>query len=226
MRTAVAAVVLALVLGRGLPVTPAVALAEPTLDEVIGHIEETYAKLTDLKAAFGQTAFNKSLNQSIPAEGTVYLKKGGKMRWEYSAPSPQQIVSDGKSIWIYTPELNQVNVGEAPKALAGPAGSFLAGLGRLREHFHVRFLNPTQKKNAEGHFVLDLTPKQPEPALSRLIVAVDPRDWLVRKAEVFDQLENSVTMRFTQVTINAGLPDALFAFVPPKGAATVPMGKP
>jgi len=156
----------------------------------------------------------------------VYLKKGGKMRWEYSAPSPQQIVSDGKSLWIYTPELNQVNVGEAPKALAGPAGSFLAGLGRLRESFHVRFLNPAQKKGNEGYFVLDLTPRKPEPALQRLIVGVDPGDWLVRKAEVFDQFENTVTMRFTKVTMNSGLPDTLFAFVPPKGVATVPMGKP
>jgi outer membrane lipoprotein carrier protein len=236
MRACLLAVVLALGSGvaalglvpgvAGLGLVTAAAAADATLDEAIGRIEDTYAKLGDLKATFSQTAFNKSLNQTIPAEGTVYLKKGGKMRWEYSAPSPQQIVSDGKSLWVYTPELNQVNVGEAPKALAGPAGSFLAGLGRLREHFGVRFLNPAQKKDGDGNFVLDLTPKKPEPALQRLIVGVDPRDWLVRKAEVFDQFENTVTMRFTKVTTNSGLPDTLFAFVPPKGAATVPMGRP
>jgi outer membrane lipoprotein carrier protein len=223
---------LTLVMGVGLApgptflLGPRAAAADAALDEAIRHVENTYAKLNDLKAVFTQTAFNKSLNQSIPADGTVYIKKGGKMRWEYSAPSPQQIISDGKSLWVYTPELNQVNVGEAPKVLAGPAGSFLAGLGRLREHFHVRFLNPAQTKDGEGNVVLDLTPKQPEPTLQRLIVAVDPRDWLVRKAEVFDQFENTVTMRFTKVTTNSGLPDALFAFVPPKGVATVPMGKP
>ena len=49
------------------------------------------------------------------------------MRWDYKSPAPQQIVSDGTSLWVYTPELNQVNKGNAPKALAGPAGSFLAG---------------------------------------------------------------------------------------------------
>ena len=47
----------------------------------------------------------------------VWLKKPGKMRWEYKSPSPQQIVSDGASLWVYTPELNQVNKGSAPKAL-------------------------------------------------------------------------------------------------------------
>lgn len=202
---------------------PAVSAADATLDEVIGRIEDRYAKLDDLKASFHQTAFNKSLNQAIPAEGTVYLKKGGKMRWEYAAPTPQQIVSDGKSIWIYTPELNQVNVGEAPKMLAGPAGSFLAGLGSLRAHFTVRFLNPARKTSDEGNYVLDLRPKKPEPSLRRLVIEVDPRDWLVHNAEVYDQFDNTVRMRFTKITANAGLPDWLFAFVAPKGAATVPL---
>ena len=71
------------------------------------------------------------------------------MRWDYKVPAAQQIVSDGKWLWVYTPELNQVNKGEAPKALAGPAGSFLAGLGRVREAFTVRFLNPAAKVDAE-----------------------------------------------------------------------------
>ncbi len=214
---------LAVWLAVALMLAPRVAAADPALDDVIGRIEDRYAKLEDLKAAFQQTSFNKSLNQTIPADGTVYLKKGGKMRWEYRAPSPQQIVSDGRSIWIYTPELNQVNVGEAPKVLAGPAGSFLAGLGKLRTYFTVRFLNAAQKVNAEGHYVLDLRPRKPEPTLARLVIEVDPREWLVRGAEMYDQFDNTVRMRFTKIAANGGLPDRLFAFVPPKGAATVPM---
>lgn len=214
---------LAVWLAVALLLSPRVAAADPALDDVIGRIEDRYAKLEDLKASFQQTSFNKSLNQTIPADGTVYLKKGGKMRWEYRAPSPQQIVSDGRSIWIYTPELNQVNVGEAPKVLAGPAGSFLAGLGKLRTYFTVRFLNPAQKVNADGNYVLDLRPRKPEPTLARLVIEVDPREWLVRGAEMYDQFDNTVRMRFTKIAANGGLPDRLFAFVPPKGVATVPM---
>ena len=108
---------------------PAAAGAAPTLDEVVRGVEAAYGRMSDLKAEFTQSAFNKSLNQTIPAQGTVYLKKGGKLRWDYSEPTPQQIVSDGKKLWVYTPSLNQVNVGDAPEVLAGPAGSFLAGLG-------------------------------------------------------------------------------------------------
>src|SRR5919197_547804 len=194
-----------------------------TLDDAIRGIEGAYGRMTDLNAEFTQTAFNKSLNQTIPATGKVYLKKGGKLRWEYAEPTPQQIVSDGKTIWIYTPTLNQVNTGPAPEALAGPAGSFLTGLGKLREHFNVRFLNPAQPKDGDGNVVLDLTPKQQLPTLTRLILALDPKTWEVRKAVVYDQFENTVTMTFTKVAVNTGLPDKLFVFVPPKGTATVPL---
>jgi outer membrane lipoprotein carrier protein len=196
---------------------------QPALDEVVRSVEAAYGRMTDLKADFSQTAFNKSLNQTIPARGAVYLKKGGKLRWEYTEPTPQQVVSDGKTIWIFTPQLNQVNTGPAPEALAGPAGSFLTGLGKLREHFNVRFLNPASPRDAEGNVVLDLTPKQPLPTLTRLILSLDPKSWDVRKAIVHDQFENTVTMTFTKLAINSGLDDKLFVFTPPKGAATVPM---
>ena len=193
------------------------------LDDAVRGVEGAYGRMTDLKADFTQTAFNKSLNQTIPASGTVYLKKGGKLRWEYAEPTPQQIVSDGKTIWIYTPTLNQVNTGKAPDALSGPAGSFLSGLGKLREHFNVRFLNPAQPKDADGNVVLDLTPKQPIPTMTRLILSLDPKTYDVRKAILHDQFENTVTMRFSKVAVNSGVPDKMFTFVAPKGAATVPL---
>ena len=47
--------------------------------------------------------------------------------------------------------------------------------------------------------------------------------FVVRQAVLYDQLQNTVTMTFTRVAINAGLSDALFAFTPPKGTAVVPL---
>ncbi|PYN54588.1 MAG: hypothetical protein DMD92_18430 [Candidatus Rokuibacteriota bacterium] len=194
-----------------------------TLDDVVRDVEAAYGRMTDLRAEFTQNAFNKSLNQTIPAQGVVYLKKGGKLRWEYKEPTPQEIVSDGKKLWVYTPALGQVNVGEATEALAGPAGSFLAGLGRLRAEFAVRFLNPAEPRDGEGNWVLDLTPKRPLPTLARLVLSMDAKTWELRRAVVYDQFENTVTMRFTKVAINSGLPDRLFTFEAPKGVATVPL---
>jgi outer membrane lipoprotein carrier protein len=212
-----AATVLALVL-----LVAAGPVSAESLDEVLREVEGVYGRMNDLRADFTQSAFNKSLNQTIPAKGTVYLKKGGKLRWEFTEPTPQEIVSDGKKLWVYTPTLNQANVAEAPEALAGPAGSFLAGLGKLRSEFQVRFLNPAQPKDTDGNWVLDLTPKQPLPTLTRLILALDPKSWEIKKAVVHDQFENTVTMRFTKMAVNSGLPDRTFTFVAPKGVVIVP----
>ena len=198
-------------------------LGAQSLEAVVAGVEGAYARLAYLRADFTQQAFNKSLGQTIKAEGIVYLKRPGKMRWEYRAPAPQQIVSDGQSLWVYTPDLNQVNVGEAPRALAGPAGSFLAGLGKVSEEFTVRFLNPANKADEAGNLVLDLTPRRPTPVLTRLILSVDPREFLTRKAVLYDQFDNTVTMLFTRTMVNAGLQDRLFIFTPPKGVAVVPL---
>jgi len=222
-RLLLALLVLTLVVGTAALPGIARAQTQPSLDDVVRGLEGAYGKMNDLKAEFSQTAFNKSLNQSIPAQGIVYLKKGGKLRWEYSDPTPQEIVSDGKTLWVYTPTLSQVNVGPAPEALSGPAGSFLSGLGKLREHFTVRFLNPADPKDKDGNVALDLTPKQPLPTMSRLILSVDPKSWEARRAVIYDQFENTVTMQFSKITVNTGLADKLFTFVAPKGVATVPL---
>jgi outer membrane lipoprotein carrier protein len=222
MRRTALALRLGLALGLLALLVPAPAGAQ-SLEDVVKGVEAAYARINDLRADFLQAAYNRSLGQDIKSEGTVFLKKGGKMRWEYKTPAPQQIVSDGKTLWVYTPELNQVNKGEAPKALAGPAGSFLAGLGKLREEFTVRFFNPSQRTDQQGRLVLDLTPKHPTPLLTRLVLHVDPKDSIVRQAVIHDQLQNTVTMTFTRVATNAGLADSLFAFAPPAGAAVVPL---
>ena len=195
-----------------------------TLEQVVARLEGTYRETRDLKAEFKQAAFNKTLNQTIEGQGTVWLKKPGKMRWEFKKPTPQTIVSDGKSLWIYTPELKQVTVSEAPATLgAGPAGAFLMGMGRLREEFTIRFLNPANPTDANGHAVLDLRPKKREPTLARLIVTVDPTDSLIRTAVIHDVLENTVTVRFTTIEVNRGLPESFFTFAPPRGVAVVPL---
>lgn len=195
--------------------------AAPSLEESVSALEQAQRRVTDLKAPFRQASYNKTLNQTVEARGTLYLKKPGRLRWEYQTPTPQEIVADGTKLWIYTPELKQVNVTAAPQALAGPAGSFLQGLGQVREHFQARFLNPAQPTDADGLVVLDLTPKRPQPLLARLIVSVDPKSWLVRQAVVHDELGNTVTVRFGETVTNSGVPDALFVFVPPPGVAVV-----
>jgi outer membrane lipoprotein carrier protein len=209
-----------LALFRSLFGTVSVAAAQG-LDEVVGALEARYQKIQDLRSDFRQEVMNKSWGQTIKSEGTVFLKRPGKMRWEYRSPSIQEIVSDGKSLWVYTAELKQVTISPAPRALAGPAGSFLTGLGSLREEFSVRLGSPP--RDSTGQWVLDLTPKRPEPVLTRLVLSVDAAEFLVRKAVLYDEFGNAVTMHFNRITVNSGLPDKLFVFTPPKGVAVVPL---
>src|SRR5262245_24545990 len=183
MRTRLLALGLMLTVSALLAAGPRAAAAL-TLDEAVSALEQAQRRVADLKAPFRQSAHNKTLNQTTEARGTLFLKKPGRLRWEYQTPTPQEIVSDGTKLWIYTPELKQVNVSTAPAALAGPAGSFLQGLGQVREQFDARFLNPAQPTDADGLVVLDLAPKRSQPLLARLIVSVDPKTWLVRQAVV------------------------------------------
>src|SRR2546423_7084336 len=119
MRYALALLTLVLVAAPAAAQTAAV-----SLDDIVRGVEAAYSRMTDLKAEIAQTSFNKSLNQTIPAAGTVYLKKGGKPRREYTQPTRQGIVSAGKTIWLYTPQLKQGNTAPPPAALAGPPRPF------------------------------------------------------------------------------------------------------
>jgi outer membrane lipoprotein carrier protein len=212
---------LALLVLIAAPLPASAAGAPPALDEAVQRLETTYQGIRDLQASFQQASFNRTLNQTLEAKGTLFLKKPGKLRWEYTAPTPQQIVSDGAKLWVYTPELKQVNVADAPSALAGPAGSFLQGLGQVREHFQPRFLNPAQPIDGDGLLVLDLTPREPQPMMARRVVSLDRASGLVRKAVVYDELGNTVTVRFLDVKVNPGLADKLFVFSPPPGVPVI-----
>ena len=202
---------------------PAASLAAaPTLDDVIRGLEHAYGRMTDLTAQFSQTAFNKSLNTTIPAQGAVYLKRGGKLRWEYSEPTNKRSSPTARrSGCTRRAQPGQHGAGSGSP---GRPGRIVPGRARSPARaFHVRLLNPAQPTDAEGNVVLDLTPKQPVPTLARLILSLEPRHWEIRKAVVHDQFENTVTMQFSRVTLNSGLADRLFTFVAPPGTATVPL---
>ena len=74
-----------------------------------------------------------------------------------------------------------------------------------------------------SEWTIEPAPKAPTPLLTRLVITVDPKDYVVRQAVLYDQFQNTVTMTFNRVVINPGLSDTLFAFTPPKGAAVVPL---
>lgn len=196
-----------------------------TLEEVTDRLQASYERVEDFKAQFVQESTNRSLGQTLIASGEVAMKKPGKVRWEYRSPEPRLIVSDGRTLWIFSPEDRQVFVQGAAEALPGISLDLLAGLGNLRRDFRIRAIAHAGTE-ASKSYLLELTPKKPEVHLTRLILEVNRETFLVEKAVFFDAYANTTTIAFQNLSINTGLPDSRFAFAPPPGVEVIEVPKP
>ena len=78
------------------------------LDDCITALGNRYATMKDISASFKQETFLSVANRSEKAEGKVYIKKGGKMSWDYTQPTAQKIILDGENLWVYLPDEKQV----------------------------------------------------------------------------------------------------------------------
>ncbi len=82
---------------------------------IIEKLHSVYDNVTTFKCNFTQYSFYKSANLLEEYHGTLYLKRPSFMRWDYTLPEVQSIISNGKKIWYYYPKENQVNVGRLTK---------------------------------------------------------------------------------------------------------------
>ncbi len=188
-----------------------------SVEELITKVQGNYDGITDIQARFAQEYINRSLNQVKKAEGRVYFKKSGMMRWEYHKPVRQEIVSDGSTIWYYQPDDNQVIVGEISKAIRAKLSiAFLSGEGDLRRDFHI--LSPKGESQREDRwYVLELAPIQSQADLQRLVLRVDPKRYLIVQTDIHDAFDNINRIRFSGIKVDRNLPDSLFTFTIPPG---------
>src|SRR5690606_6172231 len=71
------------------------------------------------------------------ADGVLMLAKPGRFRWDYRNPSEQLLVSDGRTVWLYDVELEQVTVRAAGQSLSTTPAMLLSGTGRVEDSFSV-----------------------------------------------------------------------------------------
>jgi len=88
------------------------------LNRILKGIEKHYGGRA-FKASFFQESILKVMQITDTAEGHLIVRPPGKMRWEYTVPEPQSIISDGRTMWIYRPTDKQVMVGKAPEFFGG-----------------------------------------------------------------------------------------------------------
>lgn len=184
---------------------------------ILTEIQNRYEKTEDLEASFFQEYVGKVMRQSQRSEGKVYFKKKGMMRWDYKVPD-QKLISDGKTLWLYQPEEKQVFVYPAEEMIK--EFGFLAGVGDLRRDF--KLLNPQELvPEKENTYILELTPREPHPAVSRISLRIDQKTYYIVQIDVIDGLGNVTRTRLMEIRTNQGLSDSFFQFKIPPGVEVI-----
>ena len=77
-------------------------------DQIVDSLQKNYDATVDFVADFRQETEVKTLNRKLKASGKLYFKRPGKMLWRYEEPKGQFVLADGKNLYFYQPEQNQV----------------------------------------------------------------------------------------------------------------------
>ena len=189
------------------------------LDSVIVNIQKSYDAIKDFKAQFVQESVVKSWNaqQVQKAEGIVFFKKQGKMFWDYQSPTPQQIISNGKMLWFFEPEDEQVTVTEVTDGLQSQiSADLLNGKAQLTRDFKVTAITKEEDLQT-GTIVLELIPRASQNNLSKIIMRLNSENFRIYQTEVYDLFENLTRITFSKIQIDTNLNDSLFTFTPPPG---------
>ena len=80
----------------------------PPAGDVALALQRKYDAIKDFSASFMQTYEGGVLRRKASESGTVYVKKPGRMRWDYTAPEKKLFVSDGHTMFLYFPADKQV----------------------------------------------------------------------------------------------------------------------
>ena len=114
--------------------------------EVVKQLQARYEKTKDLQADFTQKTVIEGFERSIASSGKVYIKKPGRLRWNYLDPSVEDIYVNRDDVKVYVPEHKQVLVGKLTQMAASrPRWNCYWGLG-WRESFDIE---PTPADVAE-----------------------------------------------------------------------------
>src|SRR5882762_8711391 len=142
-------------------------------------VDDHYNHLRSLQAEFTQIYRGNEIERS--ESGTLWLKKPGKMRWEYRSPKEKLFLSDGKNAWFYVPGDRQVRKTSVSKLddLRSPLG-FLLGKTRLEKELEGLSLAPDVAPLAPGNTVLRGVPKAMADRIREVILEITPEHRIAR----------------------------------------------
>lgn len=206
--------------------TRLMATQDEDLDNLLNKIQAKYERINDFSSKFTQEATVKALNTVQRAQGDVWFKKPGKMRWNYSKPTKDEIVSNGITIWFYNDEEKQVIESSLSNAVdTATATTLISGLGNLKNLFDASFSTNHPGKENNVYFI-ELSPKANSDEYSSVTIAVDKGSLMVNTIYLYDPFGNLTTVKLNDVRINNGVPDSLFIFKAPEGVETTKLPTP
>jgi outer membrane lipoprotein carrier protein len=188
------------------------AIASPATD-----VEKYLNGVASWSADFTQTIDDGHGKVTRSAAGKLYLQKPGKFRWDYSQPSEQLILADGKQIWFYDKDLQQANVRDMDASLASTPAVLLSGGGSISSQFDVTALPP------EGGLIwYQLIPKHADTDFQLVRIGFDKGE--LASMFLADKLNQVTQLTFTNPKRNAKFSADLFSFVPPPGVDVIGRG--
>jgi len=182
-------------------------------------VDAHYNHLRSLQAEF--TELYRGSGMERTESGTLWLKKPGKMRWEYRSPKEKLFVSDGKDAWFYVPQDRQARKESAKKLedLRSPL-AFLLGKTKLEKELRGLSLAPDIEPLTAGDAVLRGVPVALDDQVSEIVLEVNPENRILRI--LVQELDGAVTeYRFTEQKEDVAIGDARFGFKPPAGTEVV-----
>jgi outer membrane lipoprotein carrier protein len=190
-------------------------------DAVVDAVQKGYDATSDFVADFRQETEVKTLNRTMKASGKLSFKRPGRMLWRYEEPKNQFVLTDGKYLYFYQPEQNQVIKSPLKNAFRGDIPlSFLLGLGNLKKDF-----NATLKASDANQNVLRLEPKGEAGGYSEILLAVSKASADILWVSVRDAAGNLTTIRLSGMRKAVGINDSLFQVKIPDGADVVELGQ-
>ena len=205
------------VLGLAIAISSAIPAAD--IHAVAQAVDERYNHLRSLQAEFVEIYRGAGMERT--ESGTLWLKKPGKMRWEYRSPRDKLFLSDGEDAWFYVPGERQVRRTAVKKLddLRSPL-AFLLGKTKLEKELQGLSLAPDVAPLAAGDMVLRGIPKSLADRVSQVLLEITPERWISRI--LIEEVDGSVTdYRFTNQRENVDIPNRQFQFAVPDGVEVI-----
>ena len=188
--------------------------ARKEVREVLKRLHARYEKTKDLQADFTQKTTIEGFERPMTSSGKVYIKKPGRLRWNYLDPSTEDIYVDRDDVKVYVPEHKQVLVGKLTHMAASRAPlELLQGAAKLDASFDAE-PTPGKGRGVGGIRLVTLVPKSLEGevhgTVQKIVVEVFPKTYFIRSLSLHEVSGNVSNFEFSSLQSNIGLDDELF----------------